>query len=99
MFASDLPKVKQEAVEKKDFKHKDFLNERVYIDPTEAATGNTEKGGKLTPVKRNSQGGWYADGAVWASAGDISLWDIGLAGNILVSKKENRDIIYSSRET
>ncbi len=95
MFESDLPKVKQEAVEKNDFKHKDFLNERAYIDPTEAATGNAEKDGKLSPVKRNSQSAWYAGGAVWASAEDISLWDVGLAGNILVSKKENRDFLYN----
>ncbi len=96
MFASDLPGVKQEAVEKNDFRHKEFLNERAYINPTEMATGYAEKEGKLVPVKRNSQKAWYADGAVLASAEDISLWDIGLAGNLLVGKKENRDFLYSA---
>jgi uncharacterized protein (DUF302 family) len=96
LFPSALPGVKQEAVEKNDFKHKEFLRERPYIDPTEAATGYTETDGKLVPAKRNSQGGWYANGAVLASAEDISLWDIGLAGSLLVSKKENRDFLYNA---
>lgn len=96
LFASALPGVKQEAVEQNDFKHKEFLRERPYIDPTEMATGYTEKGGKLMPAERNSQSAWYANGAVLASAADISLWDIGLAGSLLVSKKENRDFLYNS---
>jgi D-alanyl-D-alanine carboxypeptidase len=96
MFASDLPGVKQEAVEKNEFRHKEFLNERAYINPTEMATGYAEKDGKLSPVKRNSQSAWYADGAVLASAEDISFWDIGLAGNLLIRKKENRDFLYNA---
>lgn len=94
MFASGLPRIKQEAVEKSDFKHTDFLRERAYINPTETATGYTEKDGELAPVKPNSQSAWYADGAALASAEDISLWDIGLAGDLLVTKKENRDFLY-----
>jgi D-alanyl-D-alanine carboxypeptidase len=94
LFASGLPGIKQEPVEKNDFRHKEFLAERAYINPTEMAAGYTEKDGKLAPVERNSQGAWYADGAVLASAEDISLWDIGLAGNLLVNKKENRDFLY-----
>jgi len=94
MFGSALPSVKQEAVEDNDFKHKEFLSKPAYIHPTEAATGYAEKDGRLTPVKRISQNAWYANGALLASAEDISLWDIGLAGNLLVRKKENRDFLY-----
>ena len=94
MFASGLAKMKQEAVEKNENKHEKFLRERPYIDPTEMATGYTAKEGKLTPVPRNSQSAWSANGAVLASAEDISLWDIGLAGSLLVSRKENRDFLY-----
>jgi CubicO group peptidase (beta-lactamase class C family)/uncharacterized protein (DUF302 family) len=94
LFASGLSAIKQEAVETTGNKHEKFLRERPYIDPTELATGYADKDGKPTPVKRNSQSAWYANGAVLASAEDISLWDIGLAGNLLVSKKENRDFIY-----
>lgn len=94
MFASGLAKVKQEAVEKNDNRHKEFLRERPYIDPTELAAGYTEKDGKRVAVPLNSQSAFFADAAVFASAEDISLWDIGLAGNILVTKKENRDFLY-----
>lgn len=96
MFASDLPKVKQEAVETNGFKHKEFLRERAYIDPTEMATGYAERDGTLAPVKRSAQSALFANGAVLASAEDISLWDMGLAGELLVSKKENRDFLYHS---
>ena len=94
VFASGLSGVKQEAVEANGFKHQEFLRQRPFIDPTEAASGYTEQGGRVTRVARNSQGAWYANGAVFASAEDISLWDIGLAGELLVSKKENRDFLY-----
>ncbi|MBL9162455.1 MAG: serine hydrolase [Planctomycetaceae bacterium] len=95
IFASDLPQVKQEAVEANGFKHKEFLRERDYIDPTEMATGYTVQSGKLTPAKQNAQSAFFANGAVLASAEDISLWDMGLAGELLVTKKENRDFLYA----
>jgi D-alanyl-D-alanine carboxypeptidase len=94
LFASGLSGVKSEAVETSGFKHRKFLSERPYIDPSEMATGYAEADGKLTPVRRNSQSAWFANGAVLASAEDISLWDIGIAGSLLVSKKENRDFLY-----
>lgn len=94
MFASGLPSVRQEAVEKNALRHKEFLRERAYIDPTEMAMGYAEHEGKLAPVKPNSFSAWYSQGAVLASAEDISLWDIGLAGELLVSKKEHRDFLY-----
>lgn len=94
LFASQISRVKSEALEATGFKHQQFLRERPYIDPTERATGYVEKDGKLIPVPPNSQSAWHANGAVLASAEDISLWDIGLAGNLLVRKKENRDFLY-----
>jgi CubicO group peptidase (beta-lactamase class C family)/uncharacterized protein (DUF302 family) len=94
LFISDRSRLKSEAVGAGGFKHQQFLRDRSYIDPAEPATGYTEKDGKLSPVPRNSQGAWYANGALLASAEDISLWDIGLAGSILVSKKENRNFLY-----
>lgn len=96
LFASDLPGVKREAVETSGFMHQKFLRERPYIDPTEMATGYTDKDGKLAPARPNSQTAWYANGAVLASAEDISLWDIGLAGSLLVNKKEHRDYLYGA---
>lgn len=93
-FAGGLSSVKSEAGAAGGFKHQKFLRERAYIDPTEPATGYAEKDGKLMPVRRISRGAWYANGALLASAEDISLWDIGLAGSLLVSKKQSRDLLY-----
>jgi D-alanyl-D-alanine carboxypeptidase len=94
LFASGLSGVHSEVIETSGLKHQKFLHERPSIDPTERATGYIEKNGKLTPVRRNSQSAWYANGALLSSSEDISLWDIGLAGSLLVSKKENRDFLY-----
>jgi uncharacterized protein (DUF302 family) len=94
LFGTGLSAVKSEAVETSGGKHQKFLQERRYIDPTELATGYAEKDGKRTAVSRNGHGAWYADSGMLASAEDISLWDIGLAGSLLVAKKENRDYLY-----
>jgi D-alanyl-D-alanine carboxypeptidase len=94
LFAPGLPDVKQEAVEKNGFRHKDFLRERVFIDPTEMATGYADEGGKRAPVKHGTTSACLPCGAVLASAEDISLWDIGLAGELLLKKKESRDFLY-----
>lgn len=95
LFPSKLAQVKHEAVENNDNRHKQFLVERPYIDPTEPATGYTETGGKLVRVPASSQSALSANGAILASAPDISVWDVGLAGGILVKKPENRAFIYN----
>ena len=92
-FASGFAERKTE-VEAKGEKHRKFLTDRPYIDPTEVAIGCTTTDGKPMVVPANSQSGWFANGAVWASAEDISLWDVGLAGNMLINKKENRDFLF-----
>lgn len=94
MFASDFAKLKREAVEKNEMKHKQFLVERPYIDPTEVAVGYVSDDDKMVPVKPNSQSAWLGNGSVFASATDISLWDIGLAGGLLIKDKANRSLIY-----
>ncbi|RBP38511.1 uncharacterized protein DUF302 [Roseimicrobium gellanilyticum] len=94
MFASDFAKVKREAVEKNEMRHKQFLSERPYIDPTEVAVGHAEIEGKIVPLKQNSQSAWLGSGSVFASATDISLWDVGLAGGLLIKEKEHRALIY-----
>ena len=81
-------------VEAKGGKHRKFLTDRSSIDPTEVAVGTAMEGGAPAVVSANSQSGWFANGAVWASAEDISLWDVGLAGNMLINKKENRDFLF-----
>jgi uncharacterized protein (DUF302 family) len=93
-FASELAAVPQEPVEKNSLKHQDFLRDRRFVHPAEAAKGYVERDGKLLPRARNSSSAWLGCGSVFASAEDISLWDIGLAGNLLVSKPEDREFLY-----
>jgi uncharacterized protein (DUF302 family) len=95
LFPSKLAAVKSEAVELNGNRHKQFLAERAYIDPTEAAKGYAEVNGKLAAVPAGSQGALFANGTILASATDISIWDMGLAGGILVKQPENRALIYS----
>src|SRR6185436_18511082 len=94
VFVSGLVSVKQETLDAAPFKHGRFLMDRPYIDPTEAATGYTWKDGSLAKAPRASGSAWLGSGAIYASAEDVSLWDIGLAGGLLVSKKENRELLY-----
>ena len=94
LFAGSLPAVKQEALDAPGAKHTAFLTDRSFIDPAETATGYTGKDGALTPGRDPHDSTWYGHQAIFASAEDISLWDIGLAGGLLVSAKENRDLLY-----
>jgi CubicO group peptidase (beta-lactamase class C family) len=96
VFVSGLASVKQEALDAAPFKHGRFLQDRPYIDPTEAASGYTWKDGALVKAARTSGSAWTGSGAIYASAADISLWDIGLAGGLLVSEKQHRDILYAA---
>jgi CubicO group peptidase (beta-lactamase class C family)/uncharacterized protein (DUF302 family) len=95
LFPSALSNIKQEAVEQNGNWHKQFLSEPPSIDPTELATGYVETNGELVPVPRSNQRALFSNGALLASAPDISFWDIGLAGGILVKEPENRAFIYS----
>jgi uncharacterized protein (DUF302 family) len=70
----------------------------VYIDPTEVASGYIPVDGQLARLPISSQSALFANGTIWASATDISLWDIGLAGGILVKDPKNRAFIYSGFE-
>ena len=92
-FASGLAE-RQTELESTDGKHRKFLTERRYIDPTEAAAGSVMKDGKPVVVPANSQSGPLANGAIWTSAEDISLWDVGLVGNMLINNKENREFLF-----
>lgn len=93
-FSSDFKQIKQETLNQSSPRHKEFLLESAYINPSETAVGYAEIDGKNTLVPRNNASGLNAYASLWASAEDISLWDIALAGSILVKKKENRDLIY-----
>lgn len=77
------------------FKHSKFLENPVMIDPVEIAEGYVLEGDSNAAVKTASWGATYANSGIIASAEDISLWDIGLAGNILLKDPEDRAFLYN----
>ena len=79
-FGSELPGVAREEVSATE-RHRRFLREPALIDPTEPASG---RGATATPAPR----------AILASASDISIWDIALAGDILIKDASLRKLLY-----
>lgn len=84
-FASDAGALRREPVERTGNRHQQFLTDPAFINPTERATG-------YAPDGRAVDGS--AD-ALLASAMDVSLWDIGLAGGILVKEPAHRALLYA----
>lgn len=92
-FGEDLAAVKQEDVASSNHLHELFKHDPAYIDPAETTVGYVERDGRLVaaaPIGSSMRG--FSD--VWASAENISHWDIGLAGGVLIAKPENRALIY-----
>jgi CubicO group peptidase (beta-lactamase class C family) len=84
VFASELGRVRHEEVGAGG-KHREFLKDRALIDPTEVAVGSAADAGDPA-----------ADpDALYASAVDVSLWDIALAGELLVRDPALRRVLYS----
>lgn len=93
-FGEDLAKVKQEDVTTTANVHQTFKKDRDYINPSETTTGYVEKDGKLLAAPTVSATALKGFSDIWASAENVSHWDIGLAGGVLIVKPENRDMIY-----
>lgn len=91
-FAEDLGRFAHEDVSLTDNVHQLFKRDRLYISPTEPATSYDEKGNPLQPADSSALRG-FSD--IWASAQDVSFWDIGLAGAVLIREPENRALIYA----
>lgn len=94
MFREDFPNLANEPVTPENPRHSLFTKDGRFIDPAEPAAGT-----RLTPEGLVATGPFlsgtlkgFAD--IWASAEDISTWDIGLAGGVLIEKAENRALIY-----
>lgn len=85
-FGSELSRVRRESLQPGD-RHRQFLEQPVLIDPTEPATGSNATAPSPT--------------AIYSSAHDISIWDIALAGEILIKDPALRRVLYdaSSRNT
>lgn len=91
-FADDFPSIKQENINANQLRHHQFLSVKEYIDPTENALGYNQEL-KALPVSPSAALKGFGD--IWASAENVSIWDIALAGSILIQKPENRAILYS----
>lgn len=92
-FGTDLNKIKQETITPGNV-HQTFKHDKDYISPAETTTGYTDKEGKLAtaPAINPTALKGYSD--IWASAENVSFWDIALAGSVLINKPENRTLIY-----
>lgn len=93
-FAEELAGVRQENVAQTNHLHEAFKHDPAYIHPAETTVGYVLKDGSLAeaPQIGPSLKG-FSD--IWASAEDISHWDIGLAGGVLVAEAANRAQIYA----
>lgn len=74
-------------------RHRKFLDDPALINPTEPATGY--EGDDTHPITAPDGTTLPVRAAIYASAEDISAWDIGLAGNILIKDPELRKILYT----
>ena len=92
-FSEELDtKFCHEDVRLTDNVHQAFKSDRLYIDPTEPAA-SYDAGGRA--VRRLDSSALRGFSDIWASAQDISFWDIGLAGSVLIHQPENRELVYA----
>ena len=93
-FGEDLARVKQEDVTVTANIHQTFKKDKDYINPSETTTGYVEKDGRLAIAPAISATAMKGFSDIWASAENVSHWDIALAGGVLIAKPENRAMIY-----
>ncbi len=91
-FVEDLGRFHYEDVSLTENVHQLFKKDLRYIDPTEPAASYAEDGFSVGIVRSSALRG-FSD--IWASAQDVSFWDIGLAGSVLINKPENRALVYA----
>ena len=91
-FSGQLSKYNTEDVSLTGNVHQIFKKDGRYIDPTEQAA-SYDADGKRIPSFQSSALRGFSD--VWASAQDISFWDIGLAGGVLIHEPEHRAVVYA----
>jgi CubicO group peptidase (beta-lactamase class C family) len=81
-FGADLSRVPREEFAAGE-RHRKFLDDPTLVDPTEPATGYA------TGAIANA-----APRAIYSSAHDISVWDIALAGTILIKDAALRNVLF-----
>lgn len=91
-FKEDLGQFHYEDISRTADIHQLFKKDRLYINPTEPAVSYDRNGAPIAAAETTALRG-FSD--IWASAQDISFWDIGLAGSVLIHQPENRALIYA----
>lgn len=89
-FADSLDKFPHEDLSLTENVHQLFKKDGQYMDPVEPAASYDESG-SLIPSAHASALKGFSD--IWASAQDISLWDISLADDVLIRKPEHRAML------
>lgn len=92
-FSKDLPRIKQENIAPGSV-HQIFKRDKEYINAAETTMGYTDKDGELVAMNPINMVALKGFSDIWASAENVSHWDIALAGSILIAKPENRALIY-----
>lgn len=69
-----------------------FKKYRKYINPQEVAQGYNMN---HKPVKPINASAYFANGSLVSDAHDISIWDVGLAGSILLKKASSRNFLFN----
>ena len=92
-FAEDLSNFYCENLDESAGTHQLFKHNKMYINPSEPAKSYTSEDEEILPITSSALRG-FSD--IWASAQDISFWDIALAGSALIHSPENRAIVYSA---
>ncbi len=87
-FAEDLGTFATEDVSKSGNLHQAFKSDPRFINPSEPAKSYDADGNAIAAAPIPG----FSD--VWASAEDVSFWDIGLAGSILIHDPDNRKLVY-----
>lgn len=92
-FGEDLPEAKRETVAPGSV-HQIFKHDKDYIDAPETTTGYAEKEGELVKAAPIDGAAMKGFSDIWASAENVSHWDIALAGGVLIADPANRALIY-----
>lgn len=91
-FVEDLENFAHEDVSLSENVHQLFKANNIYIDPIEPAMSYDDEDNAIPYLNSTALRG-FSD--MWASAQDISLWDIALAGSVLIHDAENRKKVYA----
>lgn len=91
VFADEAAGLRSEPVALNGNRHKDFLVDPALINPAERATGYRGDGDGRIVVAAPPR---LLDGPILASAMDVSIWDVGLAGGILIKDPALRALLY-----